>query len=153
MVSAVNTGVPLPGGTVNSPGQEQQSANTFFDIHSTEAISHPFDVHESPVLISAYDLDTESGLIMVLKCTMTPNGEIMNILYLNGRGVGLVATNNTLLIDLPGRYRLQCINAGALGSFTVVGQLTALSYWSWGLVAYANAIDQSGNSQNPVIPP
>lgn len=153
MVSAVNTGTPLQGGTVNSPGNEQQSQNTFFNSLSSNTLSHKFIVHESPYLISGYGIDDSIGIVEVVKVTETSSGEILESLHLNGRLVALTFTNNTLLIDLPGTYRLRCLDGGNLGNFTVVGQQTAMSYWSWNLAAYANAVDQTSNAQNPEPPP
>lgn len=142
MVSGVNTGVPLQGGTVNSPGQERQSANTYFDIGSTSNISHRFSVDESPYYLKAFNL-TEFGSVIVLMCTDTPAGEIMQQMFVLQFPVALGQQANFLLIDFPGIYRLQ-IDDSSLGIATVVGGPTALSYWSWGLAAYGAAVQAGG---------
>lgn len=151
MAVSFNTGVPLAGGTVNSPGSEQQSEWTFFDALSSSALSHSFTVHESPVLISGYGIPEDLN-VYVIKVTKTKTGEIQEGLSINGRSVALNSLNNVILIDLPGMYRLQVFNSGEIGTFTVVGQQTAMGYWSWGLAAYGNAVDQGSNSQNPTPP-
>ena len=138
MPAAVNTGVPLQGGTVNAPGYEQQSANTFFTIADTSGISHSFSVDETPYYIKAFGLGN-AALVSVLMITKTPTGELQEQLSLNGNPVGLIKFNNCLVLDIPGMYRLQLIGGG--NNVTVVGGPTNLSYWSWGLRGYAEATD------------
>ncbi len=142
MPAAVNTGVPLPGGTVNAPGQERQPQNTYFDSQSTSIISHTFSVDESPYYIKAFGLG-DASFVQVLMCTNTRVGEIQEPMQINGAIVALIKGNNFLLIDFPGIYRLQILE-GDLGNVTVVGGPTALSYWSWGLKAFGAAVPDGG---------
>ena len=134
MVSRVNTGVPFPGGAVNVPGYEQQSANTFFGPTSTSLISHQFSVDESPYYIKAFGLG-DSGFIELVMVTKTPTTDYSEQMRLNGNAVHLTEMNNCLVIDIPGVYQLQL--SGGLGSVICVGGPTSLSYWSWGLKAFA----------------
>lgn len=143
-----NTGVPLAGGVVNSPGAQQQADNFFFGPLSTNTISHKFIVHESPYLISAYGLGDVSFVQVNKVYQQQGQTDLVVPLRINGRYVALIEGNEALLIDLPGVYNLQ-IQESDLGIITVVGQPTALAYWSWGLAAYANALDQSANPVNP----
>lgn len=135
MVGRVNTGVPLPGGVLNAPGDERQSQNTFFNAQSISNLSHRFSVDESPYYIKAFGLGDVDSL-SVLMVTDTPTGELTELFRLNGTFVGLLSTNNCLVIDIPGVYRL-LLNTG-LGTVTVVGGTTAMSYWSWGLRGFAD---------------
>lgn len=149
MVSALNTGVPLAGGTVNSPGTERQSENLLFGPLSSNLLSHKIVVHESPVVLKAFNLNDTIGVLYLNMVTEQADGELMDLMWINETVVALTSKRNTLVIDLPGVYRLQCLNSGLLGSFTVVSQTTAMSYWSWGLAAYGNAVAVA----NPIPPP
>lgn len=150
MVSQVNTGVPFPGGAVNAPGQEQQSHNTFFDALSISTISHILEVSESPYYIKAFGLG-DASVVSILMCTKTTTGELQEPLRINAAFVGLLKTNNVLVIDLPGIYRLQ-IEDSDLGVVTVVGGPTALSYWSWGLKAFGAAFTGTGSGLESATP-
>lgn len=143
MVASVNTGVPFPGGTVNAPGQEQQSGNTFFNSGSTSVLSHAFSVDEVPYYIKAFGLG-DASVVELLMITKTATGELQEQMRINGAFVGLLQTNNTLLIDMPGLYRLQ-ISSQDLGVVTVVGGPTALSFFSWGLKAFGAAFTGDGS--------
>lgn len=148
MVASVNTGVPFPGGTVNAPGQEQQSGNTFFDARSTSNLSHKFTVHESPIYLKAFGL-SGFGNVAVLMVTETATGEVTEQMTILSTPVALTANDNFLIIDFPGVYRLQ-IDDSDLGTAIVVGGTTALSYWSWGLAAYGAAI--AAGSGDKLVP-
>lgn len=149
MPSSLNTGVPFAGGTVNSPGYEQQPQNILFGPASTSLVSHKFTVHESPILLRAYGLGTLTGPIYVQIVGEFSNSEVVDLFYINDTVVALTQTRNVLLIDLPGVYRLLSTAEVQLGAFIVTAQTTAMGYFSWGLAAYGNAVAVN----NPIPPP
>ena len=151
MPAAVNTGVPLQGGTVNAPGYEQQSANTFFDSQSTSGISHLIDITEIPYYIKAFGLD-DAGFVQVVKCTKTPTGELQEDLQLGGVFVALIKANTMLVIDIPGLYRLK---TASVGTVTVVGGPTNMSYNSFGLKAFVEIANMGtlGETINGIVNP
>src|SRR5674476_1285705 len=106
MVSAVNSGVPSPGGRVNSPGYERQGDFTYFDPASGSVLSHLITVHEVPLLLLAFNL-VGLDTVQVFIVTQTATGITTAPLVLNARVVALSVQNNALLLDLPGVYRLE----------------------------------------------
>lgn len=139
MTSAVLTGIALNGGSVNSPGNEIQSYYTFFNQFSTSNLSHKYRIHESPLILRAFglvDSEVDEPTVDILMVTETKTGELQQELFLGGKQVRLTSTNNSLLLDLSGDYRLR-LNSNVPGAITVVGHESSLSYWSYGLSTFA----------------
>jgi hypothetical protein len=135
MVASTNIGTIVGAGAVNPSGQEQQSDNTYFNQFSTSTTSHKLLVHQLPIVLRAFNL-ASGDTVNVMMSTETATGEVLTQLYVKGKQVQLTHTNNCLVLDLSGQYRL-VLNAAVPGSVTVVGHETPISYWSYGLAAFA----------------
>lgn len=135
MVASTNTGSLIGAGIVNGPGQERQSGNTYFNQFSTSLTSHLITVHELPIVIRAFNLGV-SDEVFIWMVTSTSTGEVTTALNIKGKVVKLTHTNNCIVLDLSGQYKLN-LSAVSPGMVTVVGHETSLSYWSYGLAAFA----------------
>jgi hypothetical protein len=121
---------------VDTANTDNQSVNVLFNSRSASSTSHAIDVSETAVLVRAFGL-TGGQTITV---HMLGNDGITNvneILVLHGKTIQLSVTNTALILDMPGRY-VFVLSAG-LGTVSCTCIETGISYWSWGLKAFAEA--------------
>lgn len=129
----IATGIPLFSGPVDPQGTENQPYNTLFDANSTSLTSQKIDVADVPIVVKAFGLTSQT--IQVNMLSNTRLGPVTQALKLNSKLVQLSADNNALVIDMPGTYTFT-LSAG-LGTVTCVFCESAMSYWSYGLKAFA----------------
>ena len=130
---AILTGVvlnSLPSGASNPGTDEQRTYNTFFDADSTSATSHTLEVRTKPYVVRAYDLGI-GEYVSILNVAGSGSGTLEADLYLNGTVIRLTETNNTVVLDISGRYKFRLV--GALGEVTVVGHETDVATLNYGL--------------------
>ncbi len=130
------SGVPLFAQSVDTANTDNQSNNVIFNARSTSTTSHYIDVSETAILVRAFGLDTGQTITV----NMVGNDGVANVttpLKIHSKVIQLSPNNTALVIDLPGRYNFT-LSAG-LGTVSCMWIATGVSYWSWGLAAFANA--------------
>jgi hypothetical protein len=134
----ISTGLPLFNTPVDPQGTENQSANAIFHAGSASLTSHVIDVTETPIIVKAYGFLNDASTITVWTVT-TQRGNVVTTspMILNGHTVQLSNRNNTLVIDLTGKYKF--VLSDGLGVTTCVYHESGLPLWSFGLAQYAIA--------------
>lgn len=108
-------------GALLNPSIQERNAAILFSPNSVEVFSAVFDVEDSPVILRAFNITTESAkLYMVAE----GNNNIREPVMLGGVETLLSATNNVVIVSETGRYQLEFI--GALGSSTVTRNVQAV---------------------------
>jgi hypothetical protein len=134
----ISTGLPLFNTPVDPQGTENQSANAIFHAGSASLTSHVIDVSETPIIVKAYGFLTDASTITVHTVTTGIGGVTYSSpMVLNGHTVQLSNRNNTLVIDLTGKYRF--VLSDGLHTTTCVYHESGLPLWSFGLAAFAEA--------------
>lgn len=148
----ISTGIPLFNTPVDAPNTENQSYNVLFGPNSTTLISHTIDVAETSIVVKAYGF---TGNETITVNTVSTNGiaTMTEPMVLNGKTVQLSATNNTLVLDISGRY-VFVLSAG-LGAVNCVFHESPLGLWAYGLGAFAtvqtaNAVVTQPNIATPL---
>ena len=117
--------------TVPEPGaSEQTSVGILFDEDSVSLTSHTISVDNKKYVVRAFGL-TEGITVTVLNVAGPGSGTLEEAVKIAGSAVTLNETNNTLVIDISGRYRFRL--SGGLGEVTLVGHESDIPDSTYGI--------------------
>lgn len=110
---------------------ETKDHNVLFDSDSTSEYSHTIEVLTKPKVVRAFGLGNGQA-VEVLMVAGAGSGTVEENLYLAGSQVTLNPTNNTLVLDISGRYRFK-LNGVDPGDVTVLAHDSDVAVTSYGI--------------------
>lgn len=111
---AIRTGRPVDRAL--SLARQSNGKTILLDQYTKGAYSPYFEVRDLPVIVQLIGI--AAGSVRILTSVKTINGEIEQVLRLNRQDAILSLANNSLTIDVSGRYRAQLL--GSIGNAVLV---------------------------------
>ena len=135
-MSQVISNNPLYSTAVNGPNDEYKPYHVLFNASSTNLTSHTIEVSQTAIVMRVFGL-TGGQTITINNISNDGITNHSTPMIINSKMVQLTATNNVLVIDIPGKYTATL--SGGLGSVSCVWYYSGMSYWSYGLSDFAMA--------------